>query len=67
MLVDIFISPCICIRICKLVYPAAGEAEVGGGGGTLFNGLYGEAPAERVHPFSINGSDKTTQNTKEQK
>ena len=67
MLVDIFITPCICIRICKLVYPAAGEAEGGGEGGTLFNGLYGAAPAERVHAFSINGSDKTTQNTKEQK
>ena len=66
MLVDIFITPCICIRICKLVYPAAGEAE-GGGGVNLFNGLYGGAPAERVHAFSINGSDKTTQNTKEQK
>ena len=66
MLVDLFITPCICIRICKLVYQAAGEAERGGGG-TLFNGLYGEAPAERVHAFSINGSDKTTQNNKEQK
>lgn len=35
VLVDIFITPCICIRICKLVYRAAG----GGGGGTPFNGL----------------------------
>ena len=33
MLVDIFITPCICIRICKLVYPAAGERRGGGGGG----------------------------------
>ena len=31
VLVDIFITPCICIRICKLVYRAAGE----GGGGVL--------------------------------
>ena len=29
VLVDIFITPCICIRICKLLYRAAG----GGGGG----------------------------------
>lgn len=35
VLVDIFITPCICMRICKLVYRAAG----GGGGGTSFNGL----------------------------
>ena len=33
VLVDIFITPCICIRICKLVYRAAG------GRGTPFNGL----------------------------
>ena len=31
VLVDIFITPCICMRICKLVYRAAG----GGGGGVL--------------------------------
>ena len=34
VLVDTFITPCICI--CKLVYRAAGG---GGGGGTSFNGL----------------------------
>ena len=33
VLVDIFITPCICMRICKLVYRAA---EGGGGGGGDF-------------------------------
>ena len=48
MLVDIFITPCICIRICKLVYPTAGERSGGGGGGTPFTARKGGARGEGV-------------------